>query len=147
MKLTKNEYLPEERIESFFAYGSKPLTKIAGLAREKQLCRRFQLKKTRKIKSMLLLTDGWVFQCPYLASTYYERATKKLYLRVAPEIYIKKDQIMEIGSKLTERQKRDLKHAKKENIYVNLCKEKQVAFYIFVRSGRIYGVPYIKDTY
>lgn len=143
MKINKDELLNEKLIECICFYDSKPLNRLVRTARNEDRCREFRGKFG--IKSMMILTDGGIFLCPYLPSTYYERGSKELYLQVHTDIYLRNDEIREIVSKLNTQQHREVGMAKKNESYINLCGRKKVSYYVFMNSGRIYGVAGIKE--
>lgn len=143
LKITKYEYLNEEISECICVYESKPLKRFAKQAKTKCLYREFRGRNG--IKSIIILNDGGVFLCPYLPNTYYERTEKNDYIQVNQEIYLRKDMIREVTLKPNQQQKEEIRNAKQSGHYVNLCKKRAVGYYVYMRSGRIYGVTNIKD--
>ena len=144
LKITKDEYLNDEKIECIAIYGSVPLQVQVRMAKEREQYRGFV--KKGGLKSVIFLDDGFIFHCPYMPNTYLSRMNEEDYMLADPLRYLlKKKKIRDISTNLTALQRRLLKEAKKNGSFINLARSKAVKYYVFMESGRIYGLHTIKN--
>ena len=144
LKITKDEYVNEDRIECIAIYGSRPLKATARKAREGGHFRGF-IRKTG-FKTIILLDDGCVFLCPYMPNTYLQRGDRGKYILADKLRYIlNRSKIREVSASLTTAQRKSLKEAKEGGMFVNLAGNRKATHYVFMVSGRIYGLHGFKE--
>lgn len=145
IKITKDQIINEDMIESICEYNSEALRRQAKIARENNCLREFQSGKG--YKTIIIFEDNVKMLAPLYPDRYMNRiADKDSFLIADPKRYmLRKDYIREICTKPNEQQKRDIKNAKDANNYINLTKGKKVQYYIFMKTGKIYGLHLIKE--
>lgn len=144
LKISKNEFINEDMIECISIYESKPLQDQAKKARDENRIR--ELKGRYGIKSFVMMEDGYLFLCPNFPDIYLKRMSAEQYLIIDPiRYYLKKNMIREITSKPNSKQRTEIAGKKKDGQYINLAKNRPVRYYVFMKSGRIYGIALMKD--
>lgn len=138
LKVNKNTFINEDKIECICEYGSKPLVQHA-MENEKE-------GKLRKIKgrygynSLIVMDDGYLFICQNHPEVYFKRMDMSNYVMLsAKKQVIKKSMVREIVTKTNAGQRRDIAKAKKEGRYYNLSGNKKTFYYIFTVNKHIYG--------
>ena len=143
LKINKNEYINHNKIECIAEYRSEPLRRLVREAKEKKMFQGIEGKAG--YKTIIFLDDGFIFLCPLLPGTYLSKMDKEEFIEADPKRYLlKKEQIRDISSKLTASQRKRLQKAKQDNKFVNLSRNNKTGYYIFMSSGRVYGVHNIK---
>lgn len=146
IKITKNEIINELLIEGLCEYNSEALRRQAKIARDENNLREFHVGKG--YKSIIFFEDNMKILAPLYPDTYMKRiGDKDIFLVADPKRYmINKSMIKEICIKPNEQQKRDIRTAKQNNMFINLTKGKKTNYYLFMRSGRIYGLHLMKEN-
>lgn len=136
-KLTKNVSVNEKSVECICVYNSKPLRRVAEHSRSENAL--ISLKGRSGFKSMIVMDNGSIYLCPYSSSVYYDRAGIDCYA-TSTKHFLALEKVHDIVSKPGASYRRLIKNAKLNGTYVNLSRDKRVNYYIFMYSGRIYGV-------
>lgn len=141
LKINKDEMINDSMIEGVFTYGSSCLkikAKEAGLEdKYRAISGRYGLN------TMFLLTDGFLVTATLKPDTYMERIPgyKEEFLSIDyNRFFLRKSLIREIVKKPNSAQRRQIKEAKAEKRYFNLCGANAAKYYLFLTTGRIYGV-------
>ena len=146
LKISKNEMINEDMVECISVYDSNPLNIIASDARKNGSFREFRGKYG--VKTVFIMTDGFVILAPNNTKLYYDRIDKDKFLIADPNRYmINKSVIREISTKPNAQQKRKIKEAKKSGDFVNLSSNKTAKYYIFTTTGRVYSLRLIKEDF
>ena len=144
LKIQKNQLINDDLIECISVYNSDPLSTIAKKAKKNQTLR--EIRGRFGYNSILLLKDGYVFLCPNYPEVYFSKLDMDQYVLIDPKRYaIKKDIIREITAKPNKGQHEEIVAAKKEERYINLARNKEVRYYIFTTTNRIYGINIIRN--
>lgn len=144
LKIAKNEFINDSKIEAICTYGAMPLVRLASEAGKKNMVRRFQGRYG--IKSLFIMDDGYVFLATYTPETYMSRIDKSLFFQIeGKKFYIRTDLVREICTRLSAGQRRDVQKAKENGMYFNLSGKKKVKYYMFTITGHVYGVQQIMN--
>lgn len=145
LQIGSYEQINEDYIEGICMYDTAPLKQFASDMDKSENLRK--IKGRFGYKTLIVMEKGLHFLAPYLPKTYFEKLNPDDYLAVDPNRYmLNKKDILEISSRLTASQRRDLQKAKENGRYLCLSKGKQTNIYIFMTSGRIYGMHSIKKS-
>lgn len=141
MKINRYDSINADKIESILGYDTNPVFGIARIAREQGICD--PLNRNKPVRTMIICMDGRICLCPLLPETYRSRIGNITeYVLADPKrVIIRGNMIRSVTTeKLTEAQKREIKKAKSENMYIDLTRGKKTRYYFFMQSGRIYGI-------
>ncbi len=145
LKLDTHTWVNDSTIEAISPYGSLPLRNLAHAAQDQGLLRDFS--GPNGFKSIIFAEDGFVYRCAHRPHFYITRmVVDNWYVAEANRIYLREEYVREIAERLNSSQKRSLAQAKAEGLYVNLSRNKRVRYYVFMRSGRVYGVRSLKPS-
>ena len=139
LKIIKNEMINEKMIESILEYKTSPLKALVKFAENNKILRRFRGKHGSK--SLIVLEDGTMFLCPFYPETYISKLPEGEYLESdSKRFFIRSSMIKEISFSPILSQRNDIKEAKSKKMYYNLSRRKKIKCYLFMKSGRIYGI-------
>ena len=145
LKINKNVMINEDKIECICFYGNKPLRQIVNESRITGNIR--QIKGRYGYKSIIFMSDGYLFLCPYTPEIYLSRLEDNDYFVLdSKKCIIKRSCVREIVTKPNYKQHLEIVKSKKEKDYVNLAGRNKTRYFIFTVSGRIYGLNIVKKA-
>lgn len=143
LKISKNEYINADAIESICLYEGDSLHAATRRARETGRIR--EIGRGRGFKSFICCRDGKIFLAPYTPETYMGRLKKDRLLIADPKrSCFNATQVTEVSTRLTTAQKRELKEKAALGMVINLAGRKKTRYFVFTESGRIYRLYTLK---
>ncbi len=143
VKLDTHTWVDDTTIEAIGVYGSAPLRELAAAANEQGILRDFS--GPNGFKSIVFAEDGFVYRCSHNPHFYIIRMdVDEWYVAKSNKIFLRKEYVREVTDRPNTSQRRTIAQAKAEGLYVNFAGAQKVCFYVFMRSGRVYGVHQLK---